>query len=199
MRYRSSFALFATCVLLAASPALAAEDGGDTSGSMSGDGASAYDPTADYQMGADAYATGNYAAAAKAFRKIVAAVPKNPQANYLLGASLMAQGDFARAVKPFETALRYDEKLVDARRDLGIAQAVLGKSEKATEQLAALKALQEACGGICANAGKITDGIARIEAAIAAGPQAQSWVEPEVRLASAAAREDRGRAVHAHP
>ena len=63
MRYRSSFALFATCVLLAASPALAAEDGGDTSGSMSGDGASAYDPTADYQMGADAYATGNYAAA----------------------------------------------------------------------------------------------------------------------------------------
>ena len=39
------------------------------------------------------------------------------------------------------------------------------------EQLAALKALQEACGGICANSAKITDGIARIEAAIVAGQQ----------------------------
>ena len=81
------------------------------------------------------------------------------------------------------TALRYDEKMIDARRDLGIAQATMGKTEKATEQLAALKALQEACGGICANSAKIADGIARIEAAIAAGPQAQGWVEPEIRLA----------------
>lgn len=182
MQYRSSFALVAVCALFAAPPVLAAGDG-SASGSTPDKIAAAYDPTADYQAGADAYATGNFAAAAKAFRKIVAAVPKNPQANYLLGASLMAQGDFARAVKPFETALRYDEKMIDARRDLGIAQATLGKTEKATEQLAALKALQEACGGICANSAKITDGIARIEAAIAAGPQAQGWVEPEIRLA----------------
>ena len=195
MHYRSSLALFAACTLFAAAPVLAEGDG---SGSTPDQVASAYDPTADYQVGADAYATGNFAAAAKAFRKIVAAVPKNPHANYLLGASLMAQGDFARAVRPFETALRYDEKMIDARRDLGIAQATLGKSEKATEQLAALKALQEACGGICANAAKITDGIARIEAAIAAGPQAQGWVEPEIRLASAGPPEDRGGAAVAH-
>jgi len=182
MHYRSLFGLFAACALLAAPPAVAADGDVGGGGSTPDQIAAAYDPTADYQAGADAYATGDYAAAAKAFRKIVAAVPKNPQANYLLGASLMAQGDYARAVKPFETALRYDEKMIDARRDLGIAQATLGKTEKATEQLAALKALQEACGGIRANSAKITDGIARIEAAIAAGPQAQGWVEPEIRL-----------------
>ncbi len=184
MRYRS-LTLFAACALSTAPLAFAAGGGGGGGGSMPSQSAPSYDPTVDYKKGADAFATGDYVEAVKAFKKVVSAVPKNPQANYLLGASLMAQGDLTRAVKPLEAAVRYDEKMVDARRDLGITQAKLGKTEKATEQLGALKAMQEACGGICANAAKITDGIAKIEAAIAAGPQAQSGVEPEVRLASA--------------
>lgn len=185
MRYKSSLALVAACALFAAPLALAAGSGGGGSGSMPSQSAPSYDPPVDYKKGADAFATGNYEEAAKAFKKVVSAVPKNPEANYLLGASFMAQGDFAKALKPLEAAVRYDEKMVDARRDLGITQAKLGKTEKATEQLGALKAMQEACGGICANKDKIADGITKIEAAIAAGPQAQSAVEPEVRLASA--------------
>ncbi len=185
MRYRYSLALFAVGAIVAAPWAYAAGGGGGGGGAMPSQSAPAYDPTVDYKKGADAFASGNYADAAKAFKKVVSAVPKNPQANYLLGASYMAQGDFAHAVKPLEAAVRYDEKMVEARRDLGIAQAKLGKSEKAAEQLGALKAIQESCGGICANAAKLTDAIAKVDAAIAAGPQAQSAVEPEVRLASA--------------
>jgi len=183
MRHRSTFAMLAACAVFAAPLALAAGGGGG--GSSAPPSQSAYDPTEDYQKGADAFASGKYDDAAKAFKKVVSAVPKNPQANYLLGASYMAQGDFSRAVKSLEAAVRYDEKMVDARRDLGITQAKLGKAEKATEQAAALKAMQEGCGGTCTDAAKLADAVAKVEAAITAGPQAQSAVEPEVRLAAA--------------
>lgn len=183
MRYRSSLAIFAACAVFAAPMTFAAGSGGG--GSSAPPSQSSYDPTVDYQKGTDAFASGQYAEAAKAFKKVVSAVPKNPQANYLLGASYMAQGDFSRAVKPLEAAVRYDEKMVDARRDLGITQAKLGKAEKADEQLGALKAMQEGCAGTCADSAKLADAVAKLEAAVAAGPQAQSAVEPEVRLAAA--------------
>ncbi len=183
MRYRSSLAMLAACAVFAAPIAFAAGSGG--SGASAPPSQSSYDPTVDYKKGADAFASGKYAEAAKAFKKVVSAVPKNPQANYLLGASYMAQGEFSRAVKPLEAAVRYDEKMVDARRDLGITQAKLGKADKADAQLGALKAMQEACAGTCADSAKLTDAVAKLEAAIAAGPQAQSAVAPAVRLASA--------------
>jgi tetratricopeptide (TPR) repeat protein len=183
MRYRSSLSIAAACALFVAPIAFAAGSGGG--GGSAPPSQSSYDPTVDYKKGADAFASGKYDEAAKAFKKVVSAVPKNPQANYLLGASYMAQGDFSRAVKPLEAAVRYDEKMVVARRDLGIAQAKLGKAEKAGEQLGALKAMQEGCAGTCADAAKLTDAIVKLEAAVAAGPQAQSAVEPEVRLAAA--------------
>lgn len=183
MRYRSSLVILAACAVFSAPIAFAAGGGGG--GSSAPPSQSAYDPTVDYQKGADAFASGKYDDAAKALKKVVSAVPKNPQANYLLGASYMAQGDFSRAVKPLEAAVRYDEKMVDARRDLGITQAKLGKAEKATEQAAALKAMQEGCAGTCADAAKFADAVAKVEAAITAGPQAQSAVGPEVRLAAA--------------
>ncbi|RYD42423.1 MAG: tetratricopeptide repeat protein [Sphingomonadales bacterium] len=183
MRHRSSLFIAAACAVFIAPLAFAAGGGGG--GSSAPPSQSAYDPTVDYQKGADAFASGKYDDAAKAFKKVVSAVPKNPQANYLLGASYMAQGDFSRAMKPLEAAVRYDEKMVDARRDLGITQAKLGKAEKATEQAAALKAMQEGCAGTCPDAAKLADAVAKVEAAITAGPQAQNAVEPEVRLASA--------------
>lgn len=183
MRHHFSRSILAACAIFVAPLAFAAGGGGG--GSSAPPSQSAYDPTVDYQKGADAFASGKYDEAAKAFKKVVSAVPKNPQANYLLGASYMAQGDFSRAVKPLEAAVRYDEKLIDARRDLGITQAKLGKAEKATEQVAALKAMQEGCAGTCADAAKFADAIAKVETAIAAGPQAQSAVEPDVRLARA--------------
>ena len=183
MRYRSSLSVAAACAIFVAPLAFAAGGGGG--GGSAPPSQSAYDPMVDYKKGADAFASGKYDEAAKAFKKVVSAVPKNPQANYLLGASYMAQGDFSRAVKPLEAAVRYDEKMVDARRDLGVTQAKLGKAEKADEQLGALKAMQEGCAGTCADSAKLTDAIAKVEAAVAAGPQAKNAVEPEVRLASA--------------
>jgi len=185
MRTQTPLSIAAACAVFIAPLAFAAGGGGGGGSAPPSQSAPAYDPTVDYQKGADAFASGKYDEAAKAFKKVVSAVPKNPQANYLLGASYMAQGDFSRAAKPLEAAVRYDEKLVDARRDLGITQAKLGKTDKADEQLGALKAMQEGCAGTCADSAKLTDAIAKLQAAITAGPQAQSAVEPEVRLAAA--------------
>jgi len=185
MRTRTPLTIAAACAVLIAPLAFAAGGGGGGGSAPPSQSAPAYDPTVDYKKGADAFASGKYDEAAKAFKKVVSAVPKNPQANYLLGASYMAQGDFSRAAKPLEAAVRYDEKMVDARRDLGITQAKLGKAEKADEQLGALKAMQEGCAGTCADSAKLTDAIAKLQAAITAGPHAQSAVEPEVRLAAA--------------
>ncbi|MBJ7437545.1 MAG: tetratricopeptide repeat protein [Sphingopyxis sp.] len=152
---------------------------------MPSQSAPAYDPTVDYKLGAEAFAAGNYADAAKAFKKVVSAVPRNPQANYLLGASYMAQGDFKRAVKPLEAAVRNDHNMIEARRDLGIAHAKLGKNDKAGEQLAALKGLQQICGSACADTAKLEDAIAKLDAVIASGPQSLSAIIPEVKLAAA--------------
>ena len=183
--YRSSLLLLAACAALAAPLALAAGGGGGGGGAPPSQ--SIYDPTIDYQKGVDAFAAGRYAEAAKALKKVVAAVPANPQANYLLGASHMALGDFSRAVKPLATAVRHDGKMVEARRDLGIAHAKLGKVGKADEQLQALKMMQQQCAGGCADSAKLADAIARLEAAIAAGPQASAAVAPDVRPPSAEA------------
>lgn len=183
--YRSSMSLLAACAALAAPIALAAGGGGGGGGAPPSQ--SSYDPTIDYKKGVEAFAAGRYAEAAKALKKVVAAVPRNPQANYLLGASHLAQGDYSRAVKPLETAVRHDGKMVEARRDLGVVQARLGKADKADKELQALKMMREQCAASCADAAKLADAIARLEAAIAAGPQARAAVAPDMPLPSAAA------------
>ena len=53
--------------------------------------------------------------------------------------------------------------------------------------MAALKAMQEACAGSCAEAPKFADAVAKLEAAMAAGKQATAPVEPTIRLAQASA------------
>ena len=172
-------------VIAALSPAFAAGGGGGGGGGTPSQSAPAYDPAVEYQKGATAFRAGQYADAAKAFKRVVSAAPKNPQAQYLLGASYMALGDFKKAKSPFESAVRYDGKLIEARRDLGITQAKLGKADKASEQLTALKAMATSCGATCTDAAKLTDAVVKVEAAMTVGTAAQAPVTPNIRLAAA--------------
>ncbi len=175
MRYRSSLSIATACAIFVAPLAFAA--GGGEGGSAP-PSQSAYDPTVDYKKGADAFASGKYDEAAKAFKKVVSAVPQNPQANYLLGASYMAQGDFSRAVKPLEAAVRYDEKMVDARRDLGVTQAKLGEAEKSRRTARRAEGDAGRVRGDVRRFGKLTDAIAKVEAAVAAGPERKMRLNP---------------------
>lgn len=179
-------ALFAGIALIAVSPINAAGGGGGGGGSsMPSDSAPAYDPAVEYQKGTDAFRAGNYADAAKAFKRVTSALPKNASAQYLLGASHMALGDFKKAKSPLEAAVKNDVRLIEARRDLGIVYAKLGNADKAAAQMAAIKEMQATCADSCAEASKFPDAIAKLEAAMATGAQAAAPVEPTIRLAQA--------------
>ncbi len=179
--------LVAGIALIAISPTFAAGGGGGGGGgsSMPSDSAPAYDPAVEYQKGTEAFRAGNYADAAKAFKRVTSVIPKNAAAQYLLGASFMALGDFKKAKSPLEAAVKNDGKMIDARRDLGIAYAKIGTADKAAAQMEALKAMQASCASTCPEAAKITDAMSKLETAIAAEKQAAGPVIPSIQLAEA--------------
>jgi tetratricopeptide (TPR) repeat protein len=173
--------LYAVTSIIAISPVFA--NGGGGGGSMPSQSAPDYDPAAEYQKGADAFRAGKYAEAAKAFKRVTSALPKNAAAQYLLGASHMALGDFKKAKSPFEAAVKNDATMIEARRDLGITYVKLGNIDKATAQMAALKAMQATCGGTCSDTAKYADAVSKLEAAMTSGPQAALPIAPTIRLA----------------
>ena len=180
-----SLACCAAMTLMLVSPGFAAGGGGGSS--MPSQSASDYNPAEEYRKGADAFRAGNYADAAKAFKRVTTALPKNAMAQYLLGASHLAMGNFKKAKNPLEAAVKNDATMIDAKRDLGITHAKLGNAEKASAQMAALKTMQQACADSCADAAKYADAVVKLEAAMAAGKQATDPVEPTIRLAQASA------------
>lgn len=181
---RALLASSAALSLLVLPPLFAAGGGGGGGGGSPSSSAPAYDPAVDYQKGTAAYKAGDYATAAKHFKKVTGAVPRDAAAQYLLGGSYMGMNDFKKAEKPLGLAVKYNDKMIEAHRDFGIVQAKLGKADKAAAQLAALKAMQASCGDTCTDKAKLTDGVTKLEAAIAAGKQALI-AAPDIKLAAA--------------
>jgi tetratricopeptide (TPR) repeat protein len=180
----------AALTLILLPPVIAAGGGGGGGGgSMPSQSAPAYDPAVEYQKGTTAFRAGDYKTASSHFKKVVSAAPKEAGAQYLLGASYMGMGDFKKAAKPLEMAVKHNGMMIEAKRDLGITQAKLGKNDKAQPQLDALKAIQTSCATTCADAAILTDAIAKVEAAMAAGKQA-SVAAPYIQLAEAKAADE---------
>ena len=176
--------------LLMLTPVFAAGGGGGGGGGSPSSSAPAYNPAMDYQKGTAAYRAGDYKTAALHFKKVVGALPKDAAAQYLLGASYMGMGDFKKAEKPLGLAVKYDGKMIEARRDLGVVQAKLGQAAKAGEQLSELKARQVTCTAAkCADAAKLADAVAKVEAAISGGKQAAVSM-PNIQLADAKAADE---------
>lgn len=179
--YRLLLASGAALSLLILTPVQAAGGGGGGGGGTPS--ASAYDPTTDYQKGTAAYRVGDYKTAVSHFKKVAGALPKDAAAQYLLGASYLGLGDHQKAAKPLTLAVKYNDKMIEARRDLGIVQAKLGDAVKAGEQLAALKVQQTACKTpICADAAKLADAVTKVETAIAGGKMAAMPTAPKLAL-----------------
>jgi tetratricopeptide (TPR) repeat protein len=192
MKYANGLLLLASAAalgLLTLTPLMAAGGGGGGGGGSPSSSTPAYDPAVEYQKGTAAYKAGDYKAAVGHFKKVVSSAPKEAAAQYLLGASYLGLGDYKKAAKPLELAVKYDAKLIEARRDLGITHAKLGKADKAKPQLDALKAMQASCATSCADAAKLTDAVAKLEAAMAAGKQA-ALSAPDVTLAEAKAADE---------
>lgn len=188
MKVRSSvraLALGALVTFLSASPAFSSGGGGG-GGGMSGPSESApqYDPAVEYQKGIAAYKAQDFKAAATAFRHVTDVARNHAPALYLLGSSYLQLGDFKKARKPLEQAVKYDAKMIDAQRDLGIVQAKLGDTAKATAQRDLLAGLKTQCGGTCADAARLDAAVKAVEGAMAGAPQAMAPTHPIGQLAS---------------
>jgi len=169
-------------LLVASATTLSAASGGGGGGSVGVSAPTAttplYDPAVEYQRGVAALEQKNFKDASKYFGNVLSVDPRNANSNYLLGLSLAGLGNHKRAAGAFEKAAKYDARLTPAYQQLGITRARLGEMEKAKAARDALAAKLLACGETCANAAELKAGIAAIDEAIAAGPQARIDTRP---------------------
>jgi tetratricopeptide (TPR) repeat protein len=171
---------------LCAGSALAAAGGGSAGGSggapsMSGP---AYDPVQEYQNGLTALKAEKWKDAGRAFNRVLEVTPKDANTWALLGLAKAGGGDLKGAVKAYEKAVRYDADNLVAHRELGLAQARLGRADKAQAELDWVKAKSAACAGDCAQAIDLKAAEAALEAALApAAPLAPATPTPEAPAA----------------
>jgi tetratricopeptide (TPR) repeat protein len=164
----------------------AGSGGGGGGGSMPSSSAPSYDPAAEYRKGVEALQANDFAAASRAFGRVVDVAPKNAYAFYMLGLAKAGQQDLKAARKAYERAVKLDAAMVPARRELGVTLAKLGDPAKAQAQLDELKARDATCAGSCAQSADLKAAVGAVEAAIAT-PTAGIDSAPSLLFASATA------------
>jgi tetratricopeptide (TPR) repeat protein len=87
-------------------------------------------------------------------------------------------------VRFFERAIKYDDTMIQAHKEYGVALAALGQKDKAQAELDALKARAAKCGESCAEAPALKDAIAAIATQMGV-PQARIETAPSLMFASA--------------
>jgi tetratricopeptide (TPR) repeat protein len=160
--------------------AWAAGGGGGGGGAMPSDSAPQYDAAAEYRNGIAALEQERWKDAERAFARVLAAAPRDANTNYLMALSKLGRNDFKGGRGFLEKAIKYDPNLLAAHVKLGLTQARLGDPAKAQTELDWLNARASACASTCADAAKITQGIAEVTAAMAAGKQA-GLAPPDLR------------------
>jgi len=157
--------------------AMAAGGGGGGGGSAPSASAPRYDPAEEYRSGINALNADNYKAAIKHFRRVTKSARKNAQGHYFLGVSYLRSGDAKKARKPLESAVKYGDDMIVAKRDLALVYLKLGRSTDAQALLQDLTKRDKACAQSCSDKGAITQAIAAIETAMKGGAQASYGVD----------------------
>lgn len=176
-----------TALVCSAVSAGAMGGGGGGGGSMPSESAPQYDPTVEYRNGLAALQAQRWSDAEKAFRRVLAVVPRDANTNYLLALSKIGRGDYKGARSYLEKAVKFDPEMIPAHEQLGISLARLGEVQKAKQQIDWFTARSAACGTGCADATVLQQGAAAVQAAIDAGKQARVVVPGQLMFASAAA------------
>lgn len=127
------------------------------------------DLAAVYTKGLEAYNSGDYRAARRAFNQLVTYMPKQPEVLYLAGTSRMELGDLKGARRLLERAVAAQPDFLVAEQQLGVVYARTSERAKAEGVLARLKARSEQCAAQCQVAEALAASIVAIEAAMAVG------------------------------
>jgi len=187
VRHSRFWILLAALPLAASGGQLIAAGGGGMGGmpSMPSESAPAYDAAAEYRDGVAALGESRFADAKKNFDHVLVMAAKDPNANYLAGMARLGLKDNKGAVRFFEKAIKYDDSLIAAHKQYGIALAALGQKDKAQAELDALKARATQCGDSCPQAADLRDAIAGITTQLGSPPQARIDAAPGLMFASA--------------
>lgn len=140
-----------------------------------------FDPAEEYRKGIEALEAGNYKAADIALSRVLSTAPRDANTQYLAGVARAGLGKLKDARRRFAKAIKYDDDLILAHKELGIVWARLGDADKARDVLDNLHKRAAACADSCRQAADLKAAIPAIEAAIDAPPTSQVAV-PERAL-----------------
>jgi Tfp pilus assembly protein PilF len=128
---------------------------------------------ADYRKGIEQLQAGKFKDADRSFKYVLEAAPKDSNVWLLSGMAKAGANDLKGAQKAFENSVRFDDKNIDAHRELAITYAKTGQAPKAEKELGALRARADACKDACPDAGKLKASIAATEGAMGVKPSAE--------------------------
>jgi Tfp pilus assembly protein PilF len=161
--------------------------GGGSSPRMPSASASQFDYAAEYRKGVDALNAKKYRAAREAFTKVLQVGSRDPDTNFLMGAACAGMNDTKAARKYYERAVKLDNKMIDAHRELAVTYAKLGETAKAQAELAVLQQRLAACASKCADATLLKQSINYVQASLQNKPQASIDTGSDLLFASATA------------
>ena len=186
IRRPRTWILLSVLPLAATGGQLIAAGGGGGMGmpSMPSESAPTYDAAAEYRDGVAALGEKRFKDAKRNFDRVLVMDPKNANANYLAGMARVGLQDHKGAARFFEKAIKYDNNLIAAHKQYGVALAAVGQKDKAQAELDALKARAAQCGESCPQAADLKDAIAAITTQLGT-PQARIDSAPSLMFASA--------------
>jgi tetratricopeptide (TPR) repeat protein len=140
--------------------------GGGGMGSMPSVSAPQYDVVQEYQQGVEALGANRYKDAERAFSHVLEVSPRDLNSLYMTGLAKAGEKDAKGASRFFERALKVDPQHIGSRRQLAIAEASLGQTDKAQGELDTLKARASACGDTCPDAAELKAATAAVAGAL---------------------------------
>lgn len=177
--------LVATALVGASQIAWAAGSGGGGGGmAMPSASEPQYDPAVEYRDGVEALKAGSYVQAARNFSRVLSVTPKAANVHYLMGMAKAGSGDWKAAVKSYAKAVKFDDAMIVAHRELGVALAKTGEMDKAKAELDLLKARDTACAGTCPQAADLKSAVAAVSLALGT-PTAAVDTQPSLLFADA--------------
>ncbi|MEO7251043.1 MAG: tetratricopeptide repeat protein [Arenimonas sp.] len=169
-RYSVFVAAFGGAILCTSPIVLASGSGGGATsgGNYPSESVPRYDPAEEYKKGVEALQAENYKEADRSFGRVLQAVPRDANSNFMAGLARSGLGKLKDARRYFEKAVKYNDDLILAHRELGIVYAKLGEAAKAKAVLDDLKQRAVTCGETCPQAAELKGAVSVVEAALGA-------------------------------